>query len=372
MNLIQRYILGQVSLYSFISVGVFLFVLLSGNALREVIGLIAGGKIPFFSLIQIIGLICLYVLSFALPMGLLCSILMVFGKMSANREIVALKASGVSLITLVRPVFLFALLATTLSLSVNFYFAPMAKSTYKEKLAHILLDNPLRFFQTKVFINDFPRYRFFIEESNKGSLKNIWVWELDSSNNTDLFLKADTAIASFDPETKNLSLSLINGSVEKRESSNTTSGPLMNTAFFEEWSINIPLNSLIEENTNFKEKLSYLTYTELQERLQATDPKKSPEEYTRINTQIQKNYAMAFSVLALVAIAVPLGIKVSRSETYANISTAIILSLVYYFLIVIATWLESKPQLHPDILVWVPNVIFLLAGAWLLHRTSKH
>lgn len=370
MKVIQRYIFSQIFLYSLISVGVFLFVLLTGNAIREVLSLVAGGKMSLLSLVQILALICLYVLSFALPMGLLCSILMVFGRMSANKEIVALKASGVSLFSLTRPVFLFAILATLLSLSVNFYFAPIAKSTYKEKLKYVLLDNPIRFFQTNTFVDDFPRYRIFVGERSENSLKDVWVWELDTGDRAQFLLKAKSGNVSFDSSDNKLNLTLFSGSVEKRNPEKTDSIPQLNTAFFDHWAITIPLDSLLDQ-FNFKEKASYLSYNELQERLASLDPIKDKAQYINVKTQIQKNYAMAFSVLALVIIAIPLGIKVSRSETYANVGLAVILSLAYYFLVIVATWFEPKPEFRPDLLVWIPNIIFFAIGSCLLYRLSR-
>ena len=87
--------------------------------------------------------------------------------------------------------------------------------------------------------------------------------------------------------------------------------------------------------------------------------------------QIQKNLAMAFSVLSLTLIGIPLGIKVSRKETYANLGLALTLAMGYYFLIIIVGWLEKAPQLRPDIIIWIPNLVFQSIGIWLIFRANK-
>ena len=66
----------------------------------------------------------------------------------------------------------------------------------------------------------------------------------------------------------------------------------------------------------------------------------------------------------------PLGIRVSRKETSANLGVAMGLVMGYYFLTVIVTWLENRPEWRPDILMWLPAVFFLALGTWLFRRVD--
>ncbi|MFR6033157.1 MAG: LptF/LptG family permease [Bacilli bacterium] len=88
--------------------------------------------------------------------------------------------------------------------------------------------------------------------------------------------------------------------------------------------------------------------------------------------QIQRNFAMAFSIFSMVVLAVPLGIKASRSETFANLAIALALALSYYLLIVLISWLEKYPHCRPDLLVWIPNLLFQSLGVILIWRSSKN
>jgi lipopolysaccharide export system permease protein len=45
--------------------------------------------------------------------------------------------------------------------------------------------------------------------------------------------------------------------------------------------------------------------------------------------------------------------------------------LAYYFLIVVVGWLDQHPEYRPDLLLWVPNAIFLATGVWLLRRLDR-
>lgn len=81
--------------------------------------------------------------------------------------------------------------------------------------------------------------------------------------------------------------------------------------------------------------------------------------------------AGSFAVLAFAVIAVPLGIKVSRKETSANLGIAVALVLGYYFLDALARMLERSPALHPEIWVWLPPLLYAVVGGWLFQRVDR-
>ena len=62
---------------------------------------------------------------------------------------------------------------------------------------------------------------------------------------------------------------------------------------------------------------------------------------------------------------------VSRRETSANLGLALVLVLGYYFLTVMIKWLDRHPEYRPDLLLWVPNLLFLALGIWLFRRIEK-
>ena len=99
-----------------------------------------------------------------------------------------------------------------------------------------------------------------------------------------------------------------------------------------------------------------------------------PMNETRLKVQIhiQKNFALAFSVFSLAVFSVPLAIQVGRKETYANLGIALIIAMTYYFLILMVSWLENVPALRPDLLIWLPNLIFQGIGFWMIYRLGRH
>ena len=145
MGTLNKYILKQVLISSLLTVGLFVFVLVLGNVMKQVIGELASGKLSFEFFLKIVGLIIPAVIPYALPMGMLTGILLVFGRMSAQSEVIAIKAIGRSIFSMAAPVFLVAIIASLISVAINFNYAPVANRTYKSALKNLIRENPLQF-----------------------------------------------------------------------------------------------------------------------------------------------------------------------------------------------------------------------------------
>jgi hypothetical protein len=106
VNLLDRYIFKSVLGSCLAAVGLFAFVLMLGNALRDLLGYLLAGQITPATFAWLIVLLIPFVISYALPMGMLTGVLLTLGRLSADSEITAMRAAGLSLARIARPVIL--------------------------------------------------------------------------------------------------------------------------------------------------------------------------------------------------------------------------------------------------------------------------
>ena len=381
MGTFNKYILKQVAASALGTVALFVFVLVLGNVVKEVMGDLTAGRMSISFFLYIVALIIPGVIPYALPLGMLTGILLVFGRMSAQSEIVAMKACGRSLYSMAAPVSFLAICASLFSLAINFYYAPAADYAYKNALKNIIRANPLQFITPGSFIKEFPGYVIYAKEAEGSDLIGFRIWELDGQGRATVAIQSDRGILSYDDAADEILLTLKNGTAERsRQDDPEDLRKPLPTARFDELVIKLPLGDIIGSMDKSGKQLKRMTLGELLDARDTWHPRREGEttpelafrDRIEVQLQIQKNFAMAFSIFSMVLLAIPLGIKASRSETFANVGIALALAMSYYLLTVLISWLEKYPTIRPDLLIWIPNIIFQIAGVALIIRSSKN
>lgn len=378
MNLIHRHIFANVVLTCGAAVGLFAFVLMLANTLKDLLGYMLQGQIEVDTFVRLIGLLVPFVVSYALPMGILTGILLVLGRMSSDREITALRSAGMSVAWLSAPIIFFALIGVTLAGFVNFQFMPTARLAYQRELAGAVSHNPLSFIVPKTFIRDFPGMIIYVGAKQGDLLKDIWIWELDKQRRVVNSGRAATGWVRFDEAKSKMVLSLdylqaeVHDRKDPEDPAKIRSGGATDHATFD-----LMLDKLMgAQSVTIKTK--WLTFPQLVnewQRLGQPDPSITEAERAqkrmRVQITIHEKFATAFSVLSFALVAIPLGIKVSRKETSANLGIGLLLALGYYFVTIAVGWFDNHPALRPDLLMWLPNIVFQGLGLWMFYKVDR-
>lgn len=378
MNLLHRHIFANVFLTCGASVAMFGFVLMLGNAMKDLLGPMLAGQLAPDTFVRLVALLVPFVIYYALPMGMLTGILLVLGRMSSDREITAMRASGLSVAWLSAPIIFLALLGVVAALLINFHFMPVARLAYQREFADAVRQNPLSFIVPRTFIRDFPGVVLYVGEKEGSRLKDFWLWELDGQNRVKRFARADSGRLDFDEAGNKLVLTLEKAQAEVRDAKDPENfARVHGSAAWEHATFDLPLSRLTG-GQSVQRKLKWYTFPQLMAewtRLQKPDPEVSKEERAtrlmRVQITIQEKCATAFSVLSFALIAIPLGIKVSRKETSANLGLGLFLALGYYFASIVVGWFDNQPALRPDLIVWLPNILFQGLGLWLFYKVDR-
>ncbi|MGA1205191.1 MAG: LptF/LptG family permease [Opitutales bacterium] len=383
MLILSRYLARAIAVTSLSGILLFVFILITGNAMRDILGLLAEGTIPFSLFIELLWLLVPYAFSFAMPLGVLIGILLTMGRLSANQELTALKAAGISLSSVAAPVLFVALCGSFLAIYINTIHAPSARASYKSILNALVRTDPLRFIVPRTFIHDFPGYVLYVGEKEEGRMKEFWLWELDQQKRAVRLLRADEGTFAFDEATDSLVLTLVDGFTELRDTNNPDNlQALQPTLSFRDARIRLPLANLLGA-ANQPRRLANYTMEDLLERKRSAEEivttrpgtdeaRLARDDEVRTQYHISRRFAMAASVFSLALFAVPLGIRVGRTETHANFAVALSIALTYYIVLVVIGWTEGSSALRPDLLVWIPNFVAQGLGFYLLGKASQH
>ena len=381
MRLLDRHVLTETAIAGGGATCAFVFVMVAGNILTQVSGAIASGRVGGWEGLELVGLLIPGVLPYALPLGLLTGVLIAFGRMSSQQELTAMKASGRSLGRIARPALILAGGLALLSAWLNLEVAPVANTEYRRLLIGSAKDNPASVIVPGKLNRQFPGMVIRATERDGEVLRDFWLWSVDDRGRLTQTIHAREARLAPDVNTAGegiLRVTLTDARMERRQAGdeNFTRPSSFTTADIT--SLEFPASGIFKDGENFQRKLRWLTTAEL---LVAIDkgwqvaPNATPAEKERgqmlAATQLMSHLASAFSVFSLAFLAVPLAVRVGRSETFVNASVALGVALTYYLLTSMAAYVKD-PALRPDVLIWLPNLVVLGLAWFLLRRASRH
>jgi lipopolysaccharide export system permease protein len=380
VNLIDRYIFRSVLATCAAAVGLFTFIVLVPNVMRDMLAYVLAGQLSPLMFGQLILTLVPFAVTLALPMGMLTGVLLTLGRLSADSEITAMRAVGLSLPRIARPILLLALLGAVLGLYFNFEAMPRARVTYERNFAAAVAANPLQLIVPKTFIRNFSNCVIYVNQKEGSVMKDVWLWKLDDQKRVKTLIHAESGHVDYDESTYELIVTLLQARVENRDEKNPESfldSPYV-ASFGKIEAARLPLDRFFG-HSGVRVKQEWLTLGELQvERLRLaalTPPPDQARQHARDQMKLeliyQDKFNTALAVFSLALLGVPLGIKVSRRETSANFGVALLLTLGYYLLTVAVKALDRHPEYRPDLLLWVPNLLLIGLGVWLFTRIDR-
>jgi lipopolysaccharide export system permease protein len=212
-----------------------------------------GKGIDFFTLLKIIGIVCLSLgVMFALPIAVLLASIMAFGNLAESFELVAIKSSGISLLRFMRPIFIFVIFICGVSFMFNNYVLPWANLKFFTMLSDIRFSKPGFDITPGAFYTDIPGYAIYTDEKNDktGSLNNVVIYETSNSSYQDNFIVADSGTMRVTPDKRFLEFTLYNGERSQEKGSSMDANTEFIRIQFKEFKKSFDISSLLLKETN--------------------------------------------------------------------------------------------------------------------------
>lgn len=367
MRTLHLYILRQILSSLALTVVVFTFVLLLANVLKEIVALLISGLATPGVVLQAIALLIPFVLVFALPLGMLTSTLLVFGRLGSDNELTAAKASGISLAVLAWPIVALSVVLTVLCAWINMDLAPKCRLAYKDLISSVARQSaslgPAEGRFTRL-----GNHIVYVGRRDGPRLEDVMLFEnKDGQKVRDVRAARGEIIQ----ETNQFRLRLLEAQVLERGSEGWETRGSMGE-------IEIPI-SLEKVTKQLGPSIKHMSLAQLlvernlwRQQLGGLPNSASAElrSTTPIDVQIHRQIAFSFASIGFTLIGIPLGIRAHRKETNLGIAVALGLLLVYYSFFILGLALDTRPEFMPQYILWVPNFLFQGVGAWMLWRAN--
>ncbi len=367
MKLIDRYVSRELIVSLLFAIAVLSLVLVVGNIFRKLLPLLVNHDVPVEYLITFIAYVLPFSFIFTIPWGLLTAILLVFGRLSADNELIALRCNGVSIGRICLPLAGVAIICTAICLWLNVSVAPAAQEAMRTTIFDLATHDPMALFGSDQVIDQFPGRKIYVGKKEGNKLENITVFELDDNYMPLRVTTARTGELQADLENKRILMRLFDAHYQQRDEKNPFDLQKIRDGInMAEGTLPISLEDLYEKEKR-KPSRSAMSVEQLLDQLKTGDRK----ERSASRTEINKRLSFPFSCMAFALIGVPLGITAHRRETSIGFGLSLAVGVFYFLFVIIADTLRAKPAYHPELLVWFPNVLFLVIGAILFRRTSR-
>jgi LPS export ABC transporter permease LptF len=357
-----RYVLGEMIPSFFLGVIVFVFILLMFQILRltEFV-LIHGVKIT--TLGAMMAYLSTSFLPILFPMSLLFAVLLTYSRLSADSEIVAFRAVGLSMVSIIAPAVILAILVSLLSLQTSFHVAPWGNRQFEVLVRKIGSTKPGVTIKEGTFSDAFFDLVVYANkvDSSAGRLSQVFIY--DESKQPPMTIIAKEGLIQTDPDHPGHSafLQLNNGSIHRVANGRHTKIDFSTYQVY--------LSDPITESLGSKSPQSY-SVDELREKIK--DPALKVDDKLELETEFHKRTAIAFACLLFALVGVGLGTTANRRNVKSGGAVVCIgLIVTYWIIYVTCEGAARQGQIAPFIAMWIPNMIFTIAAGFSLRSAWR-
>lgn len=403
MHIFDRYIARQILISTLLAVSVLSAVLVLGQVFKKLLDLLVEGVLPPSAILKFMACAFPASLAYTLPWGLLTAVLLTFGRLSADNELVSMRMAGLSLARICLPVFVVAGALSALCLWINTVVAPMSLKELNTMTRQAAVRDPRVLFTPDKVVSQIPGHLLYVGDRKGDDLENVQIVllekgsgptgrpsgmifaknghittdalaerqaiEFGATGNTWFYRKDALPLSEAQRETMTPEQIAAHEARIAREAAAPPSFYDLGTGHSD---ISFDIKSLIDNTSRVK--VDWLTMDEVRDAIRdpsvlGRDRPEAGRSEARTEYHRRISFALACFILALAGI--PLGITAHRRETSAGFILSLVIGIGYFSLIMLGSLWRLKPEKFPHLLIWLPNIVFGILGVMLFRRLAK-
>jgi LPS export ABC transporter permease LptF/LPS export ABC transporter permease LptG len=359
MRIIDRYVVRQVLVPFGIGLIVFTFIFII-EALRQYVEPLVAKGVSLSVLATALATLVPQALALSIPMSLLLGLLVAFGRLSGDREFVAMQACGVSLKRLLIPVGLLSVLAWAATLYVMLVALPASNQTFREVTFSVIAERAEGEVRPRVFFDDFPDLVLYVREvplSGSG-WNGVFMADSRPGQPAAVYLARHGRVV-IDRKSRTVQVMLEHGAQHTSDADKK-----YQVSRFDRIVLRLDPASVFPSAGPLKGD-NEMTIRELREQIKAN-------EANGVSTHNQwmalhRKFAIPVACLVFGVIGLALGASNHRGGAFGSFGFGLVVVFAYYMPMYLLPQVTKGGYLPPWLAIWLPNMLFG-AGAVFLFK----
>jgi len=364
MKILKRYILKRVSSMFFLSLFIFTFALVAGNIIK-LTDLVVNRGVSVALVGKLFLLIVPFLLSYTIPMSALSATLLVFGRLSSDNEITAIRAHGINLYKLSMPLIIAGLILSLFSIVLNNQILPEMHFATRKIIRNIGIKKPTAYLEAGTFIKGFKGYIVFIREIDKNKLKGIRIYQLRKDLPTRTIIARSGEFITLKNQNA-IKLKLMNGTSDEPNPKNPLRFYKLN---FKTYYLTLDLGDEAASGHYIEKKPKEMNFQEIRREIKKLG--RHHIDALPLIVEFQRKISLSFASLVFIIIGISLGISTRRGEKSVQFAIALGVIVVYYLLMAGGMALSLRGVQPIGLWIHLPNIIFTIVGIILFNNAVE-
>lgn len=369
ISTLDKYILKQVFEIFIFGVLIFTSIIFASDTFTTLIKQISLYGMPVKIAFMLILLNLPTVMVMTIPISVLFATVMTVNKMCLGSELTVLKACGVSLNRIAKPIFIFAIVTTLITFFINEVIAPVTaqQSRYLAmwSITQRHIPKGKKNFTLKELQNGIQLKRlFYVQECEDSLLKNVSILDVSDPQTIQIIQSKTGASAEDGWMFKDASVYTI-----------TPSGRTLNTSWLESTVVDFGAEvnrNMISQNQGQVHNFFQLTELLLKDKQGVVNEKNRLSKKQRIECEISlwDKTAFPLTCVVLVLMGVPLAITPPRVRYNRGFLFSIFIIFFYYLVRAFSISFGQSEVISPVLAAWLPNLVILITGTMLYYKRA--
>ncbi len=288
-------------------------------------------------------------LSYTLPVAALSTVILTFGRFSSDNEIIAIRASGISLRSLLGPLIAVGIVLSLVMLILNDRIIPNAYDAQRDLLQSTGAKNPGALLEAGRPIEAFNGNVIFIYRVERNKMYNIRIWQPQPDGKPTRTISAREGEFTPVPGQQKVLLKLVNGTSDEPDFKNPNNFYKLNfkTSFM--------TLDMASKSGKAGKKPKGMSLQELTEEI--TKLKHMGVDIKPLIAEYHRKTSWAFAPLLFILLGFPIAVITHRRQKTANLLLAVTFAAPYYLLSLGCQALANQGVAWPDLVMWTPNIL---------------